>query len=122
MRETLAIIKNPADTYPLNCKALGPIFQGNPYNMTSYSPPLTHGRLSCWHSRCRDSIKAMGGTTSNEAGRADGTPLPHMDPPKKNSGGPIRGSHGFFPNGAKTTGSCILYVLFVYILTIHCLP
>ena len=89
MRETHAITKNPVDTYPLNCKALGPIFQGNPY-MTSYSPPLTHGRLSCWHSRCKDSIKAMGGTTSNEAGGADGTPLIHMDPPQKNWGGPIR--------------------------------
>ena len=92
--------------------------------MTSYSPPLTHGRLSCWHSRCRDSIKAMGGTTSNEAGGADGTPLIHMDPQKKIGEDQFVVSHGFFQNffGAKTTGSCILYVLFVYILTIRCLP
>ena len=85
--------------------------------MTSYSPPLTRGRLSRWHSRCRDSIKAMGGTTSNEAGGADGTPLLHMDPPNKIGEDQFVVSHGIFSElfGAKTTGSCILYVLFVYI-------
>lgn len=45
-------------------------------------------------------------------------------PPKKIGEDQFVGSHGFFQIffGAKTTGSCISYVLFVYILTIHCLP
>ena len=36
-------------------------------------------------------------------------------PPKKIGEDQFVGSHGFFQNGAKTTASCILYVLFVYI-------